>query len=522
MIIVFLKTIVYFFLSLIYFYSITGYGKLLANPNFIRKDSFNFFELPIFGIIVQLIGGYFIYLTIGTNFFINTALIILGLILFFFYKKELNRVNIKHIVLIFFLIFVVNLISKTHEDFLLYHLFSVNEIFNNQLRIGVTKINFKFFSSSLLSYNQSLIILPFFDFKIIHLPIFLIYFLTLGYFILNCLDSVKKDERFYSLMISMILLIKFNRLSEFGYDYISHFLLLIVFHKIYFYVSEKEELVKALKIFVLCILIKPISLLFSPIPLYIVYKHNLKFLFELFIIKRFILSLMLFVLISSSFFKTGCIFYPINSTCFSKDTVFWSEKKEIKEYSEIVNLWAKEFYNKDKSRYPKIEDAEVYKKNFTWLKYWVENHFFYKIFEFLIILISIILIIYAFFVKEKPRIKKNFDNYLLLILSILSLYFWFITVPHFRFGISIIIIFVYLFFQTFLNLEVKLKRKKIFSLILFSLIILNIKNFDRINKEINRTDMYKFNNFPFYNKIEIITNDQNLEKSKFLHIEIIK
>ena len=185
-------------------------------------------------------------------------------------------------------------------------------------------------------------------------------------------------------------------------------------------------------------------------------------------------------------------------------------------------MWAKEFYNKDKSKYPKIEDAEVYKKNFTWLKYWVENHFFYKIFEFLIILISIILIIYAFFVKEKPRIKKNFDNYLLLILSILSLYFWFITVPHFRFGISIIIIFVYLFFQTFLNLEVKLKKKKIFSLILFSLIILNIKNFDRINKEINRTDMYKFNNFPFYNKIEIITNDQNLEKSKFLHIEIIK
>ena len=34
--------------------------------------------------------------------------------------------------------------------------------------------------------------------------------------------------------------------------------------------------------------------------------------------------------------------------------------------------------------------------------------------------------------------------------------------------------------------------------------------------------MYKFNNFPFYNKIEIITDDQKVEKSKFFHIEIIR
>tara|TARA_Y100001958_G_C21091517_1_gene444465 strand:- start:593 stop:748 length:156 start_codon:yes stop_codon:yes gene_type:complete len=51
---------------------------------------------------------------------------------------------------------------------------------------------------------------------------------------------------------------------------------------------------------------------------------------------------------------------------------------------------------------------------------------------------------------------------------------------------------------------------------------LNVKNFERINNEINRNDMYKFNNFPFYNKIEMVAEEQKLEKSKIFHIEIIK
>ena len=35
-------------------------------------------------------------------------------------------------------------------------------------------------------------------------------------------------------------------------------------------------------------------------------------------------------------------------------------------------------------------------------------------------------------------------------------------------------------------------------LIIFIIIIFNLKNFDRINKEFNRSDIFKFSNFPFY------------------------
>ena len=45
------------------------------------------------------------------------------------------------------------------------------------------------------------------------------------------------------------------------------------------------------------------------------------------------------VLFSSSLFKTGCIFYPVNKTCFSAETISWSKKDSMKNYSKIVELW---------------------------------------------------------------------------------------------------------------------------------------------------------------------------------------
>ena len=85
-----------------------------------------------------------------------------------------------------------------------------------------------------------------------------------------------------------------------------------------------------------------------------------------------------------------------------------------------------------------------------------------------------------------------------------------------------------MFFQIFLNFEIKLEKKKIYNLIILSLIFLNVKNFDRINNEIKRDDIYKFKNIPFYNQTEIFNyayediNESKLEKSNFFHIEILK
>ena len=520
MTLVLLKTITFFFLSLTFLLSISGFGKFLVSLNDYKKENFNFFELLIYGLILQTIIGFFLYITIGTNEYLNILLLIIGLFIYFFYKKKLNQIHIKHLLLLLILIFSILLISKTHEDFIGYHLFSINEIFSNQLRIGVTNLNLRFFHSSLLAYSQSLFILPYFNFQLIHIAIFFIY---------TFFTSKKDTERFFSIIVSMILLIKFNRLSEFGYDYISQFLLLIVFHKIYFYRLDKAQLSKALKIFIFSVLIKPISLLFLPIPLYLIFRHKIKFLLSIFNINKFTLSLMILILLTSSFLRTGCLFYPIIQTCFDKEKIFWSEKIKVKEYSKFVNLWAKNFYSKEKSKYVKISDEKVFLKNFNWLKYWIEGHFFYKISEFLIILILIILFAQIYFTREKPSLKKLFfEEYLIFLLSICSIFFWLITVPQFRFGFSAIIISIYLFFNYFLSLKVSLDKKKFYRLIIFAVIILNIKNLGRINNEIQRNDIYKFKNIPFYNQTEILNhayadiNESKFKKSNFFHLEILK
>ena len=513
-----LKLILFFLITLIYFYSLTGYGKILAN-----KKS-NFFELYIDGTIILLLVSYFTYISIGINQSFNILILLAGLILFFFYKTKIILVKFKYISLLLFLIFSVLIISKTHEDFNTYHYFSIYEIYNHKLRIGISNLNGYFIHSSHLILNQGLTILPYLNFKFVHLPVFFIYFSTIGYFILILLNNnSKKNEIFFSLICVLILLIKFNRLSEYGYDYVAQYILLIVFHKIYFLNFDEQEQVKALTFYFLCVLIKPISLLFLPILLYVLYKHGFSFYKKISIKKYFLYFLLLVTLFSSSFLKTGCLFYPLNSTCLSKDKIFWSEKNRLKDYSRTVSLWAKSYDAQNDSKYTKIENKKLFLKDFNWIKFWIEKHFFYKIFEFLLIFSFIILMVYFYFIKIKSKNKENIkDKFVLFFLSILSILFWLFTVPQFRFGFASIMIFLYFLFDLILNLKIKFSKTKFIHLLILALIILNFKNFKRINSEFHREDFYKFTNFPFYNEKEIKNDYSNLKRNKFFYIEILK
>ena len=515
------KLLFFLTISVFYFYSVSGYGKTL------KVKYSNFFDLQFEGTIILLILGYAIYLTIGINVYLNILILSLGIIFYFFIGKNLTTIDIKHLLLLFLLLFSVLVISKTHEDFNGYHYFSIHEVFNNRLRIGVSYFNDRFFHSSLLVFNQALIVLPYLDLKLIHLPVFIIYLSSVGYFAFIVFSKTfKRDELFFSIFCLLVLLVKFNRLSEFGYDYIAQFILLVVFHKIYFLHSDNEELVRAIIYFTLCVLIKPISLFFLPIMIYILFKRGIFFYSDFSLLRYFLFFLLVITFISSSFFKTGCLFYPLNSSCFTKDKVFWSEKKRIADYSKMAQLWAKSYYNQNNyekgSKYEKIEDKDLYLKKFNWFKFWIETHFFYKVSEFLLILLFSLLLTYFYFVKMKEEHStKNKDKYIILILSFASTMFWLNAAPQFRFGFSSIIIFFFFLFSFPLNLNIEFNKKKIINLLVLGLLILNIKNFNRIKNEFSRDDFYKFKNFPFYNEIDIRNDYSNVKKNKFFHIEII-
>ena len=287
--------------------------------------------------------------------------------------------------------------------------------------------------------------------------------------------------------------------------------------------SENSEIVKAILFFILAVLIKPISLLFLPIMFFIIYKKG--FLFYKFVPRSryFLIFSLLIILFSSSFFKTGCIFYPVNKTCFSVENVSWSKKNHLISYSEIVSLWAKGYWVQDNSQYEKIDDKKKFSQKFNWLKFWIEKHFFYKISEFLLIIFGSIILIYIYFTKDKLAFERNNKQKLVIfLLSLSSIFFWLNTVPQFRFGFTSIIIFIYIFFDFIFNLNVNFNKKKFIYFLIVGLLVLNIKNVDRIISEFERNDFYKFKNFPFYNE-KIIKNDYtNFNIKKFLHIEIIE
>ena len=516
----FLNFLLFISIYIFGFLSLSGFGKVLINQN---NNSKNFFDLQIFGTIFLLVFSYFLYLTIGTSYILNILILFLGILSYFFYKKELNQVKLIYLLVLLLLILPVLLISKTHEDFNTYHFFSIYEVFNNSLRIGVSNLNDRFFHSSLLIHNQSLYVFPFLNFKMVHLPIIYIYISTIGYFLYLLFLNKNSNEVLFSIFCLLILLIKFNRLSEFGYDYISQFLLLISFHKIYFLTDNDDEIIISIIIFLFCVLIKPVSLIFLPILFYLLLKKKYNFYIYL-VKKRFlIISSLLIILFSSSFFKTGCIFYPINFSCFNEQKILWSEKDRIKNYSEMVSLWAKAYYTQDESKYKKIDDKELYNNNFNWLKFWIEKHFFYKIFEFLIIVLLSFIIIYIYFTKHKTETDTEINKKLIFIfLSSLSLFFWLNTVPQFRFGFASIIIFVFILLRIVFNKNIVFNKKKFYVLFFISLLILNLKSVDRIASEFQRNDFYKYNNFPYFNEIDINNNYKNLDRKKVLHVEILK
>ncbi len=77
-----LNFVLYFLISIIYFYSTLGFGKFLSNQNS------NFFDYQFEGTIFLLVIGYFLYLSIGINVILNLAIIVTGIVLFILNKQK--------------------------------------------------------------------------------------------------------------------------------------------------------------------------------------------------------------------------------------------------------------------------------------------------------------------------------------------------------------------------------------------------------------------------------------------------
>lgn len=497
----FLSISFFIFVVILFQISIEGYQSVFFFKDRKTSQSKNYFINFISTLIILNVFGYLIYLISIPSNYLSILIWLIGI--YFFYKKK-NKIDHKKIFIII-LLFSGLIISKTHEDFIAWHFPYLLNIYNESLTLGIGNNEINFVYAPFFSYFQMLFFNDLSKYKFVNIGIFLI----LCNFIFYHLKNYFTSKNLISSFLIIFIIIKYTRFSEYGYDFLP-FLLLV---SIYFYYSDclknknKINYNILFLFFVYAISIRSIAIFFIPLLIYIIFSNkDFRIKFDIYF---YILILLSISYLTNNFIKSGCIVFFITETCANNKLIPWSvDINKINNFSQHVQLWAKSFYTQKE-----ILDIDEFNKNFRWIKFWIEKHFFYKVFEYVLLLlfIFILLIILAKKVEFKIINKKIF------LFTILNILFWFIYLPQLRFGASH---FVIIFLILIDNLKIKINYNFINILIIISFVFFNLKNIYRINNEFNRTDKYKFNSFPYISIYENLISKYELNK-EYLTVKII-
>ena len=186
-----------------------------------------------------------------------------------------------------------------------------------------------------------------------------------------------------------------NRYSEYGNDAPGHFIffITILIYLNAFEISRKinEQTFYIIAFFSIFAFLNKTFLIFSLlVPLICLNKNILKNLFNL---KFLILFLFLSFWTIKNILTTGCILYPMPSSCFNLSWTNFEGLSNIYEVSLGSEAWSKDWSNQKGNILPYKEFLE----NFYWVKFWIQNHFI-KILEILSLYI-VTIIIFIIFIK---------------------------------------------------------------------------------------------------------------------------
>ena len=506
-----LDLFIFFVVYYLSFISIYSYGKyftkiFFGDQNLIKSNKNDFIYI-FYGISFFILLSWIYYFSFGLKSeWFNLILILFGIILFFFDKDKTKKPLFYFVPLILFSAIVI---YNNHNDYHLYHFQNIVELTDSFPKIGLGNLNAKYVYSSIYIYYESIFNFPTFKYQFFNIPRFLLFISICGYLTFNLVDKNSKSKHFLSAIFLIFILLKFKRFSEHGYDYLVIFFIMFIFVE-YFYQIKKKlfDLKKILFLFAITVLIKVTALFFFPFIVYSVlnnyfYNKNLNI-----IIKNSLPALLIsIVFFANSFLNSGCIFYSIQKTCIDHKNISWSIKYAyIENEKKVAEQWSKGFFhqkNKDK-----ILNYDEYIKNGKWIFHWFNDHFKNKIIEPILIYISIIFIFY-FISRSNQKIQDK--DYILLFPTIISLSFWFFSLPQLRFGYFYILLLIYLVLNLFFKKEILINYKtKLF--IILSFIFFNIHNVNRIYNEFKENS-----NFPWYETIDYKTNEFKMNNISYYH-----
>jgi hypothetical protein len=517
-----------FISSLVSAITLLTFGSFFCNI-FLKQNSFNdenFAENSIFGVI------FLSFLTLIINFIfpinksIGNIIFLITLILFIKYfinikdRKKLFLFLSYSSTITFFLILLSNV---NRPDAGLYHLPYISLINENKVILGSANIHFRFGHISIIQYLSGIYNNSFFSTSSITIPLASVVSTFIIYLVkkFNLIFEKKNSLSFIIFLILIFVLTNFNRYSSYGNDAPSHIFFLFLSILFLDIKNLKEcDLVSFYKIAFVSIFLFTLKVFMTAvfiIPLVLFLISNQKR--ELLINKNLIIS---FVFIISWILKnilvSGCLIYPIQTTCINNLSYYDSDRTKQTIY--VSEAWAKGWSNQKAP----ILEYKKYNKNFNWFKTWKSGHLkkiFEKILPFLILLlVTLFYLLLRVLLKKDKYIKIDNINFsrisILLYFSTFFLLLWFLKFPIYRYGSSFIslslILIITLVFRNYLHF---INRGYFTTIIVIGFVAFFLKNGLRI------VDKYQTNYFdyPWPQIYSLDLKDKNIPK-KFKLVKI--
>ena len=454
----------------------------------------------LLGIFLLILYSYISHYFTAHNTIHNSIVLLIGFFSFIYlYKKILDKKNLIILLVLLALSFISLLIYKTHDDFHYYHFPYSYYLTQFPVLIGIGQFNHGFRTPSSIFYINSLFYIPIIKYYTFYISavLFLVFsnLILIIEIIKNFKKKIIKYESYLCLLFLIFINIFFYRIQEHGTDRSAQILVLVLFLYLISFVNFKKNFEKNIsKILILLGLIISLKALYIQylafsIPIFYILFKEKKFLLIIEIIKNkffWLFLLLLFNVLFVYFLNTGCLIYPASFTCF--DNFSWSLGiAEVDKMSIHYENWSKG----GMTPISKVENPAEHIKKFNWFPNWIEIYFFNKVSDFIIGLLTIMVILtIIFYKKKKLEFNLNKNDYFILALIFLFFLEWLYNHPSLRYGgYCLIVILMFFPFSVFLSkfdLSIKEKKKRFIFLIFLIFLIFFLRNTFRINQEINK------------------------------------